>query len=214
MKSAQKKDYLVVGVTGGLGVGKTTVCDLFMRLGRTVMSADEIARELTERDPSIRHQIRAAFGDSIYSPKGVLNRAELANVVFASIRQRRRLDSIVHPAVFKIIDERINSMTADQRRPYLLIEAALIYETGMDKRLDYVIVVDAEDQTRIQRVMQRDHVSREQVMRRIQSQMPGERKRTQADFIVENNSSPNTLRSKLSFLDSLLATLSRSPHSE
>jgi dephospho-CoA kinase len=212
--SPKEKEFLVVGVTGGIGVGKTAVCDLFAEIGRTVISADVIARELTEKDESIRRQIQAAFGKAIYERDGALNRSELAKVVFASPHKRRKLNAIVHPSVFEEIDERINSMPLEQRRPYLLIEAALIYETGMDKRLDYVIAVDAADETRIGRVMQRDGVSRDQVMGRIQSQMPPDRKLARADFVIENNSSADSLRAKVSFLDSLLAMLICAPGTE
>ena len=209
VKLSQKKDHLVIGVTGGIGVGKTAVCSLFAQRGRTIISADKIARELTDNDPSIKQQLRVTFGEAICDRNGVLDRAKLARAVFASSHQRRKLNAIVHPAVFRVIDEQIGSLTANQRRPYVLVEAALIYETGMEKQLDYVIVVDAADGTRIQRVMQRDRISREQVISRIQSQMPTGRKRAQADFVIENNSTPSALRSKVAFLDSLLAKLSR-----
>jgi dephospho-CoA kinase len=210
LKSSRRKDFLIVGVTGGIGGGKTAVCDLFEQLGRTVISADKIARDLTERDESIRGRIRAAFGEGVYDANGILDRAALATLVFADARRRKVLNAIVHPAVFRTIDERLKSLSERQRHPYVLIEAALIYETGMDKQLDYVIVVDAGRTKRIQRVIRRDRVPREQVMKRMEAQMPVELKRARADFVIENNSELGALHSKVFFLDAVLVTLARS----
>ena len=204
MRSSENKEYLLVGVTGGIGSGKSTVCRLFERLGRPVLSADEIARELTEKDDYVRKRIQKIFGEQIYMGNGGLDRKRVASMVFTSRALRKKLDSVVHPSVFKAIEQRIKELPEAQRRPYVIIEAALIYETGMDKWLDRVIVVQAQEETRISRVMMRDGSSREAVLQRVKSQSPADEKAARADFIIVNEENRTALESKVAFIDTLL----------
>ncbi len=217
----QSKEYLLVGVTGGIGSGKSAVCDVFRRRGRVVLSADDIARRLTEEDEQVRRMIGKEFGDDIYPNGRALDRKRLASIVFTSPPLRRKLDRIVHPRVFEEIDAAIQALSPDQRKPYVIVEAALIYESGMDRRLDRVIVVDAEEESRIARVMRRDGRSREDVLHRLHSQMSAAAKVEKADFVIRNDSDPEGLTSRVSFLDKLLtamihpteAGVSNPPHS-
>jgi dephospho-CoA kinase len=194
----------LVGVTGGIGSGKSAVCREFAALGRSVVSADRIARDLTERDPRVRDAIRKKFGDAVYAPEGPLRRQALAAVVFADAAKRRALNAIVHPPVFDAIEAAVAALPASSRSPYVIIEAALIFESGMDKRLDATVVVRAGDDVRIARVMERDGLSREAVLARMKAQLSTAAKAQQADFVIDNNRGEEELGAKVAFIDRML----------
>ena len=197
------REYLLVGVTGGIGSGKSIVCDQFRRLGRTVIRADEVARELTEKDAAVIGQIQSAFGD-VYNAAGTLDRRALAAIVFTDRRKLERLNGIVHPAVFREIDRRLRMLPGEELRPYVVIEAALVFESGMDAVLDFVIVVDAPEELRIARVVARDGSTPEEVRSRMASQMKTEEKLKRADFTIENTGEKEGLGEIIAFLDNLL----------
>ena len=138
--------FLRVGITGGIGSGKSTVCNLFAGLGRTVLSADDIARQLTDNSAQIKSSIRKTFGEKVFLPNGVLDRQALAAIVFENHSLRAKLDALIHPHVFAALDEAIDRLSLSDKSSYLLIEAALIYESGMDEKLDYVVVVHADEE--------------------------------------------------------------------
>jgi len=198
------REVFLVGVTGGIGSGKSMVCTSFEQLGRTVLSADLLAREVMDRDGAVKSRLLRLFGEKAYTPDGVLDRKFVAARAFSEPGVKKRLDAIVHPAVFREIDRRIVQLPAEKRLPYVLIEAALIYESGLDKELDYVIVVEAEEETRIRRVMERDGCSREDVLRRIAAQMPADTKVNRADFVIRNESDSRQIIPKVRFIDHLL----------
>lgn len=198
---------LLVGVTGGIGSGKSTLCGLFAALGRTVLRADDIARDLTGNDPAIRRSLRREFGGGVFLPGGELDRKALAAVVFADPARLEQLNRLVHPAVFAEIDRQVGALPPGRRTPYLIVEAALIYESGMDRRLDYVIAVHASVETRLRRVMQRDGATREEILSRMHSQMAPEEKLELADFSIANDGSPEDLRKAVLLFDTLLVHL-------
>lgn len=199
--------FLQVGITGGIGTGKSTVCKLFAEKGRTVVSADEIARELTEKDPAIIQAIREVFGERVFGKDGSLDRRQLAGVVFSDDSMLRILNSIVHPRVFEEISLRLSSLPPGKLHPYVLIEAALIYESGMDEWLDYVIVVSADETNCIARVKERDGLTGEEIQSRMRSQMPMSEKQDLADFVIDNNGPAAALTPKVHFLDILFSTM-------
>jgi dephospho-CoA kinase len=201
------REYLAVGVTGGIGSGKSALCDAFAALGRFVLSGDRIARELTAHDPRIREEIVTAFGSGVLAQSGGLDRKALAEIVFHDRLAREKLNGIIHPRVFAALEAILMSEPPERLRPYVIHEAALIYETGMDRELNYVIVVDAPEEERIRRVMLRDACSREEVESRIASQMPVPAKRARADFLVENTGEREALAGQAAFLDTLLSTM-------
>jgi dephospho-CoA kinase len=207
MKSKQKYPFLKVGVTGGIGSGKSTVCGLFADLGRHVIMADDVARKLADENGDIREAIQRAFGPDTYLSDGLLNRKKVASIVFNDPKKRSTLDSIIHPYVFEAIDLQLQTISPNQESPYVLIEAALMYETRMDEALDYVVVVSAEEETCIQRVTTRDQLSRNDVLQRIAAQMPMPKKLKKADFVLHNNASVDDLRSTIKFLDTVLSQL-------
>lgn len=207
MKRSGKYPFLQVGVTGGIGSGKSAVCRSFAGLGRFVISADRIAKDIADNDPDARRAIELKFGRGSYLSDGSLDRKRMAAVVFNDGTKRATLDSIIHPLVFKEIDRRLDAIPSNQAAPYVLIEAALIYEVGMDESLDYVVVVTADEGTRVRRVSERDDVPPEEVQRRVAAQMPDEEKVKKADFVIHNDANESDLLSTVQFIDSLLTRL-------
>ncbi len=201
------QSFLRIGVTGGIGSGKSTVCKLFAKLGRSVLSADDIARRLTQTNTDVKLSIRKTFGEQVFSQDGNLNRKELAGIVFQNQTLKKKLDKIIHPHVFAEVDLLIRRLPPAERSPYVLIEAALIFESEMDERLDYVIVVQADEETRIKRVIERDNVNREDVLARIRSQMDVNAKVELADFLIQNDGDEQSLFERVKFFDKILALM-------
>jgi dephospho-CoA kinase len=205
--AAKQQRILRVGITGGIGSGKSTLCNFFKERGRTVISADDIARDLTEHNDLIRKRIQRVFGPQIYRADASLDRKLLASIVFGNAAARKRLNSIVHPPVVREIEEKAAALTSPAKYPYLIVEAALIYETGLESRLDYTIVVDAPEEVRISRIMLRDGCTRNDVLSRIQAQMPMEQKLKRADIVLLNDGNVSDLKAKVPFLDTLLSQI-------
>ncbi|MDX1941878.1 MAG: dephospho-CoA kinase [Saprospiraceae bacterium] len=175
---------LKVGITGGIGSGKTTVCKIFETLGIPVYYADERAKWLMVNDPELIKGIKNLFSEGAYDIQGNLNRSYISSIVFTDPEKLNQLNALVHPAVAKDASAWNQAQT---NVPYTLREAALIYEAGIDKQLDYIIVVTAPLETRIRRVIARDHSPRESVEARISKQMPEEEKVKRADFVIVND---------------------------
>ena len=173
-----------VGVTGGIGSGKSLVCRILSILGVPVFHADEEAKRLLVEPGAVRSQVEQAFGMDAY-PHGELDRAKLAKVVFNDADARARLNAIVHPAV----RERFRSWAAEQKAAYVVMEAALLVETGGAKHLDHLVVVSAPQELRVQRVMERDGVSAEQVNARISAQAPEADLLAAAGSVIVNDGS-------------------------
>jgi dephospho-CoA kinase len=190
-------------VTGGIGSGKTAVCAEFERLGRKVLYADAIAREIQESDPQIKRRITSLLGKEAYTGQGSLNRRFVANAIFSDSKLREGLNAIVHPAVLGKLDRAIASDSTMLEEPYVLIEAALIYESGLDRKLDAVLVVDAPLETRVARVSKRDGLDEEAVLARIRSQEAAQKLRLKADVLLHNTGDLTEIRSKICFLDSI-----------
>lgn len=173
-----------VGVTGGIGSGKSLVCDLFSRLGVPVFNADEVARDIVNRDHAVISEIKSVFGKELYTT-GQLNRAKIAELVFQNHERLEELNNIVHPAVAKAYLHWL----AQQNAPYTIKEAAIIIETGTYSQLDAVVLVTAPEEIRTERVMQRDGHSKEAVMARIRNQWSDDEKRKHASHLVNNDGS-------------------------
>ena len=194
---------LRVGVTGGIGSGKTIVCSLFAKHGIPVVSADEIAKQLMQSDEALRSQLSLLLGSSTFRPDGLLNRAHVAAKIFSDKSLQRKVNSLVHPKVEAEIDSRFAAIERSGKA-IGIVEAALIYEAGYDKRLDVVIVVDAPEPDRIKRVVARDRSSTEEVRKRIAAQSPSEQKARKADYIIRNSGSLSELEASVDFLVLLL----------
>lgn len=177
---------LRIGITGGIGSGKTTACKLFEKLGVPVYYADQRAKELMSENKQLRSQITELFGSEAYLEDGSLNRSYLASVVFGDEAKLTKLNALVHPVVAQD-SESWNQILEKHHYKYSLREAALLVETGSYKLLDKLIVVTAPEAERVKRVMTRDGSTAAQVQARINAQMPESEKVKLADFVITNS---------------------------
>ncbi|HEX3080335.1 MAG TPA: dephospho-CoA kinase [Puia sp.] len=190
---------LKVGLTGGIGSGKTTVAQIFEVLAIPVYYADTAARDLMNHDPELKKKIIANFGKEAYL-NGELNRSYLGSVVFPDTEKLNLLNSIVHPVTIR---HSANWMK-NQKTAYAIKEAALIFEAGLEKHLDYIIGVTAPESLRIQRVVERDHVPKEKVLDRMRHQMDEKEKISRCDFVIENDGNTALLPQVLAIHERLM----------
>ena len=172
----------IIGLTGGIGSGKSTVAAMFARYGIPVYNSDREAKELMDDSPLIKRKIIALLGKDSYQ-NGKLDRVYVAERVFKDPKLLGALNAIVHPAV----REHFMAWTKKQDSEYVIQEAAIIFENGTQESYDYIILVRAPLEDRIKRVVERDGVSPEKVMERIQNQWDDDRKIALADFVIENS---------------------------
>ncbi len=177
---------LRVGITGGIGSGKSTVCHIFETLGIPVFYADTEAKHLLNTDPALRAGVTAIFGPEAYTPEGEYNRPAVARMAFGQPEKLAALNALVHPAV-EAESRDWHERQAALGVPYTLKEAALMVESGGHLHLDVLIVVTAPEPLRIQRVVQRDGLTEEQVRARIRNQLPEAEKVKWADFLIQND---------------------------
>jgi dephospho-CoA kinase len=174
---------LLVGITGGIGSGKSTACRIFSILGVPIYYADDRAKWLMSHDTDLKQAIISNFGEESYTADGSLNRAYLASVVFPDEQKVAIINGLVHPAVKKDFEKWVGSQTA----PYVLKEAALLFESGSYQDLDKIINVSAPLKTRITRVMMRDrHRTEKQIHEIIDKQLSDEEKNPKSDFVIKN----------------------------
>ncbi len=173
-----------IGITGGIGSGKSIVCEIFSLLGIPVFNADFEARSLQNSDPEIKYQIGRAFGPSIYNSDGILDRKRLAEIIFNNKQALAAINGIIHPAVRKKFLEWCQKFRS---APYTLYEAAILFESGYAKDFERNIVVLSQENLRIARVIERDHVTEEIVKKRILNQMSDRDKSILADYHIDNN---------------------------
>jgi dephospho-CoA kinase len=171
-----------LGVTGGIGSGKTSVCRVFSVLRIPVFSADKEAQEIMENDEVIIEKINSIAGKDLYA-EGRLNRMELAKIIFNDSALLKKVNSLVHPAVF----ECFRRWVSEQKAPYVIMEAAILFESGAYKFVDKVATVVAPLEQRMQRVIMRNKLSREQVLERMRNQMDDESRRKLSDYIINNS---------------------------
>lgn len=197
---------LKIGITGGIGSGKTTVCKMFEELGIPVYYADERAKYLMQHEHFLIDEIKKNFGEEVYED-GQLNRQLLASKVFHDKERVKLLNSLVHPAVFRdterwVMEQEVTNV------PYALKEAALLIEAGSHKYLDKLILVTAPQNVRVKRVVERDNVSSSDVMARMQNQLPEEEKVKLADFVIVNDNDKEHLKQQVLKIHQQLVELS------
>lgn len=176
-----------IGITGGIGSGKSTVARIFATLGVPVYDADSRAKGVMTTDGILVEQIKKEFGTLAYRSSGELDRAFIASVVFKDPEKLTRLNALVHPRVGFDFQQ---WMSEHANAPYVLKEAALLYEVGSDQQLDAVIVVSAPTELKVQRVVKRDnHRTPEAVREIMKNQMPDEEKVKRADYVIQNDES-------------------------
>lgn len=176
---------LKIGITGGIGSGKTTICRIFEALFIPVFNADEVAKMIMLTDLNLVEAIKVQFGEEAYFANGELNRKFLSGIVFNDSKALQQLNELVHPAVIQAFDD----WAVDQNSPYCLHEAAILFESGAYKSCDYSILVYAPEDLRINRVKRRDGHSEAEIRARMDKQMPENEKEKLADFVIINDES-------------------------
>jgi len=175
---------LKVGITGGIGSGKTTVARVFEQSGVPVYHADFWAKEIMNTDPLVKQRLKELFGNDIYDLSGKADRKKIAELVFKDKNKLNELNAVIHPAVWLHGE---NWLKQYKDKPYILKEAAILFESGGNKDMDKVIMVAAPREIRIERVMKRDHVTREEVEARMANQWDDEKKTALSDFVIIND---------------------------
>lgn len=173
-----------VGVTGGIGSGKTTVCGIFEHLGIPVYYADLRSKELIQEDVKLVEEIKRAFGRDLYDSENKLDKAALASIVFKDKKKLQQLNSIVHPAV---VNDYNYWITQQKDQAYIIKESALLFESGTYKNLDLIICVYAPLEMRLERIKDRDKLKDEDVISRMESQLPDNEKMRLSDYVIFND---------------------------
>lgn len=184
-----------VAITGNIGSGKSYVCSFFKQIGIPVFDSDFEAKQLYDL-PEIRRRITERFGEEMYLPEGSLDRKRLAGVLFSDSCALGYVESVLYP----VLNARFDAWANSQDAPYVLYESALIFEKHLESMFDAVIVVSASEETRIHRVMFRDHCTEEQVRGRMAYQLPQSEKLTKADYVIvhEEDDEDDVLREQVS----------------
>jgi len=194
---------VTLGVTGGLGSGKSTACKFLAEKGAYVLEADLIAKKLMESDAQIRDEITAAFGNDVYKD-AKLDTQKLAQRAFASEADQRILNDIVHPRVVDHFQEKVDKLR--NKYDLIVLDAPLIFESGFESRLDHTLLIYTKYKIRLERALRRGNLSREDILRRIDLQMPEEDKRELAEFVIENNDTEEQLKKAIEELYEKLTT--------
>ena len=179
----------IIGLTGGIGSGKTRVVKVFSDLGVPCYIADNVAKELMAKEASLIKQIKDLFGAKAYNTQG-LNRAYIGAIVFSDLQKLQALNAIVHPAVAKDF----SLWLALQKAPYVIKEVAILFETGGYKAVDQTLLITAPKEVRLQRAMQRDQVAKEVILSRMNHQWEDEQRIPLADHIINNDIWEETLK--------------------
>ncbi|MBH31039.1 MAG: dephospho-CoA kinase [Candidatus Marinimicrobia bacterium] len=178
---------LKVGITGGIGSGKSAASERIKELGAYVFDADKEAKQILAKDKKIQEDLRNEFGTDVMDADNSINPKKLAKIAFSNEENQSILNAIVHPYVFDTIDERYYQVNERDDIPLFVVDAALVYESGLYLHLDYVVVVSAQYGTRINRSLNRGTLTREDIQKRMDLQLPEESKVQMADFVIDNN---------------------------
>ena len=191
---------LKVGLTGGLGSGKSTASKFFKSLGAYILDADSTAKNLIDKSEDVKNEIIKEFGTDIMDANSNVDKTKLARVAFQDEEHQQRLNYVVHPHIHNAIDKCFNEIKDQNNYKLFIVDAALIYESGYDAHLDYVIVVTAQLKHRMERALNRNTLSRDEILKRIDFQWPEEEKTSLADFVIHNDGTEAELSDQITKL--------------
>ena len=191
---------LRVGLTGGIGSGKSTASNFFELFGSFVINADEEAKKILSSNETVQHELISEFGTDIIDVSGKINKAKLARVAFQDEDHQQRLNSVIHPYIYNSIDDYFNDVLKDDKFDIFIVDGALIFESGYDVHMDYIVVVTALLKNRMERALARQTLSREEILKRIELQWPEEEKVNLADFVIHNDGSEEDLKKNVKSL--------------
>jgi len=192
-----------VGLTGGIGSGKTTVSEQFSKLGVPVIDADVIARELLSPGSETSKLVLKEFGDDVADSQSNIDRTRLRQLVFEDTSARKKLEAILHPIVHRRIQQLADAIDA----PYCIVVIPLLFEAGHQDLVDRILVIDTKEENQILRAATRDQSSAEEIRKIIASQMPARERTARADDVIQNNNSIEELSSRVRELDRLYRSL-------
>ena len=193
---------LKLGVTGGIGSGKTSVCKVFMVLGIPVFSTDRVARDIMESDKDIIRKINTIAGRDMYS-NGCLDRMALASLIFNNNALLEKVNSLIHPVVF----DHFAMWEKNQTAPYIIMEAAILFESGASKLVDKIATIVAPEEERLNRVTQRSKLSRHQVLERMKNQLDDESRIKLSDYVIYNSENDMIIPAILEIHEDILKNL-------
>jgi len=188
---------LKIGLTGGLGSGKSTASKFFKSLGAFILDADNSAKNLIETNKEVKEELIKEFGTDIMNANSSIDKKKLARVAFQDEDHQQRLNYVVHPHIHNAIDKSYKEILDQNNHKLFIVDAALIYESGYDAHLDYVIVVTAQLKHRMERALNRNTLTREEILKRIDFQWPEEDKISLADFVIHNDGTESDLNNQI-----------------
>ena len=190
----------VIGLTGGIGAGKSTVSSYLKEKGYLILDADAIAHEITAKGSPVLNQIADTFGREMILSDGTLDRKRLAAVVFSDAEKKLQLEELTTKQVVKIISDRVEELRKKDEYDIIFVDAPLLFEAGVDAMTDLVWMVTADDEVRIARVMARDRANREDVLRRIANQMNNDEKIRRSQEVIDNSKGKDELYQQIESL--------------
>lgn len=210
-KPLEEGKPIVLGVTGGIACGKSFVSRCFQELGATVLSADELAREVVTPKSGPFNQIVAHFGLEILTTEGAIDRVRLGKKIFQSLDAREQLNRIMYPAIRQLAERRIQELRSNKEIQLIIYEAPLLFEAKAETRVDFILVVATSVELQIKRLMHRDNLSRDDALQRISAQMPLAEKIDRADILVINNGSIAETRKLILSIFCKLTSIKKNP---
>lgn len=195
----KSKNAKIIGLTGGVGSGKTTVSSYFAGRGFEVVDADKIAKAIVEAGSDVLEKLAGVFGDDILNGDGSLDRRKLAAKAFSDKALKNRMDGIMHGEILRIMKARIGELAESGYTGVIILDIPLLFEikTGLEEDIEEIWVVDAEEEIRIKRVIERDGITRDEVLKIMDNQLSGAEKRKRAHIVIDNSGSSEELYLKL-----------------
>ena len=184
---------LKIGLTGGIGSGKSSISYHFKLWGAYIFDADTIAKKILNENEVAQNEVITEFGTDVLGPDGKIDKTKLARIIFYDEDHQLKLNTIIHPYVFTEIDKTFDVILKDGKNKIFVVDAALIYESGADVHMDYVIVVTSHLGLRIERVLKKGDLNRDEFLKRVELQWPDKDKIHLADFVIQNNGSEEDL---------------------
>ena len=185
---------MIIGLTGGIASGKSTVSMVLKELGAEIINADEIAHELLKKGNKGWKRVVEEFSSEVLTENKEINRKKLGQIVFNNREKRKTLENLTHPLIIEEIEKKINKKPNKQN---IVIEAPLLYEVGLEEKMDEVWVVYVDKKTQIKRLKQRDNLNEEEALKRINSQLSLEKKKEKADIVINNQGTKKDLKEKV-----------------
>ncbi len=188
---------LRLGITGGIGSGKSTASKILEKEGAYIFNADVEAKRLLNENPQVQNELLAEFGTDIMGPGNSIDRKKLARIAFQDSDHQSRLNIVIHPFVFDDIDSAFRKVEKINSHSVFVVDGAMIFESGFDQHLDYVIIVTAQIKIRLSRAMERGKLNRDEIMRRMDLQWSEDEKIGMADFVVYNEGGKEELKTQI-----------------